>query len=175
MWQLFLLEADWGINNQGIKSRTVRLLSPFPLWPITSAQFKHLQCHISLLWLSLPPSLSPSYSHTECVRQLLKALKSKKKVKGASHEYFISIRIDTLITKIRRGISKEMFSPSQCLCVGGWQGWNPNRTFYCEYWDYEGCGGGGGVTHLCWVNVLIARTDLRLINYAPVLCSRQRI
>jgi len=69
--------------------------------------------------------------------------------KGASHEYLISIRIDTLITKIRRGISKEMFSPSQCLCVGGVAGMNPNLRFYCEYWDYEGCGGGGGVTHLC--------------------------
>lgn len=49
MWQLFLLEADWEINNQGIKSRTVKLLFLFPLWPITSPQFKHLQCH-SELW-----------------------------------------------------------------------------------------------------------------------------
>lgn len=49
MWQLFPLEADWEINNQGIKSRTVKLLFLFPMWPITSAQFKHLQCH-SDLW-----------------------------------------------------------------------------------------------------------------------------
>lgn len=48
MWQLFPLEADWEINNQGIKSRTVQPLFLFPLWPITSAQFKHLQCHSSL-------------------------------------------------------------------------------------------------------------------------------
>lgn len=48
MWQLFPLEADWEINNQGIKSRTVQPLFLFPLWPITSPQFKHLQCHSSL-------------------------------------------------------------------------------------------------------------------------------
>lgn len=53
MWQLFLLEADWEINNQGIKSRTVKLLFLFPLWPITSPQFKHLQCHSSL-WHFMP-------------------------------------------------------------------------------------------------------------------------
>lgn len=67
MWQLFPLEADWEINNQGIKSRTVELLFLFPLWPITSPQFKHLQCH-SELWHFLARSRSCTHTDAICGR-----------------------------------------------------------------------------------------------------------